>query len=473
MATKRDLFQSYQFSLRRVVSGLVLRETDPAQTPLRRLGGAMFGSVMVAVLAVAVSGVIGVINGGGNTTWKDAGEVFLEEETGATYAWLEDPQTREFALHPVLNYASAALLVGNPTPVSVSQASLAGAPRGPRLGIAGAPDSIPQPDSFLADPWVMCSGMTKTETGDLTPRTTLLVGQSDPGGNSIGDGSLLLADMNSDAVYLVWHGHRFLLPDPDPAITALGLRDAPQIEVGPALLDSLPVGQEIKPLATSSAGQSSSAVKQYKVGQVLVDATTKQFYLVRKDDLRNISEVEANVTLSAPGTSAAYDGKSPTALEVDNAVVTAAPREDLPPSSFDDAPRDIPTPAQVSSASSTVCASLGSNSAELDVAVDPSSEDDQYALATPQRTSNGTVLADQVLVRGGHAVYVRSAQSPTATDGALYLVTDEGVRFAVPGEQAAAALGLDQVSPVTMPATLVARIPEGPALDPVSARASG
>lgn len=473
MATKRDLFQSYQFSLRRVVSGLVLRETDPAQTPLRRMGGAMFGSVMVAVIALAITGVIGVIKGGGNTSWQDGGAVIIEEETGATYAWLEDPETKKFALHPVLNYSSAALLVGSSTPVSVSQASLAEAPRGPRLGIAGAPDSIPPKDSFETGAWTLCSGPAKTRSGSVLPRTSLLVGQQHPEGTPVGDGSLVLSDSDTGAVYLLWNGHRFGLPEPDPAITALGLRDAPKIEVGTALLTSIPEGAAIEPITTPAAGSPSTVVPGQKVGQVLVDSTTQQFYLVREHDLRNLSPVEASVTLSDPGTAAAYGGATPEAVAVDNAAVTSVPREDLPAAKFSDPPRKIPTPAPVESTTSTVCASYSSGSSQINVVVDASTEGDDYAIASPEQTVNGTVMADEIQVTGGHAAYVRSVQSATATDGPLYLVTDEGMRFAVPNQEAAGALGLGGITPVTMPATLVARIPEGPALDPVSARSSG
>ncbi|WP_153506283.1 type VII secretion protein EccB [Cumulibacter manganitolerans] len=473
MATKRDLFHSYQFSVRRVVSGLVLRETDPAQTPLRRMGGAMFGSVMVAVLALAVTGVVGVIKGGGNTSWKDGGSVIVEKETGATYAWLQDAGTKEFALHPVLNYSSAALLVGSPDPVSVSHASLIDVPRGPRLGIPGAPDSIPPSEDFAAGPWTLCSEPAKTDAGMVAPSTALLVGTQRSAGTSVGAGSIVVKDAQTAAVYLLWNGHRFRLPQADVALTALGLRDAPQIEVGTAMLTSLPEGPAIAPLSTPAAGTPSSVVAGRAVGQVLVDKTTKQFYLVRAKDLRSISPVEASVTLSAPATAAAYGGSTPTAVEVDNAVVTSVPRVDLPPATFNDAPREIPEPAPVAGTANTVCATFASGSAKLDLAVDAPVEGAQLAPATAARTENGTVLADRVLVPGGHAALVRSIQSASATDGPLFLVTDQGIRFAVADEEAAAALGLDAITPLEMPATLVARIPAGPALDVVSARSPG
>lgn len=470
MASKRDLFQSYQFSVRRVVSGLVQRETDPAQSPLRRMGGAMFGSVMLAVLALAVTGVIGVIKGGGNKSWQDGGAVIVEEETGATYAWLQDPETQEYRLHPVLNFASAALLVGGAEPISVSHASLEEAPRGQRLGIAGAPDSIPPAESFDDGPWTLCSEPAQTDSGVVVPSTALLVGHPRSEGTAIGDGSIVLHDVQTEAIYLVWNGHRFLLPEPDSAVTALGLRDAPQIDVGTAMLTALPEGNPIAAVTTGYPGVPSSLVPGRSVGQVIVDSTTEQYYLIREGDLRNLSAVEAAVTLSSPEVAKAYGGGTPQAIEVDTATVVAAPRVDLPAPAYNDPPRDIPEPAPVAAQSSTVCASFTPGVAEIEIAVDATAEGEEYAVATPERTQEGAVLADRVLVTGGHAVLVRSVQSAIATEGALYLVTEEGRRFAVPNEEARGALGLADLQPVPMPAALVARIPEGPALDPISAR---
>jgi hypothetical protein len=65
MASKKDQLQSYQFLVQRFVSALVMRETDPAQMPFRRLAGAAFASVMVAVLALAGVGIYGLLRPGG------------------------------------------------------------------------------------------------------------------------------------------------------------------------------------------------------------------------------------------------------------------------------------------------------------------------------------------------------------------------------------------------------------------------
>jgi ESX secretion system ATPase EccB len=60
--------------------------------------------------------------------------------------------------------------------------------------------------------------------------------------------------------------------------------------------------------------------------------------------------------------------------------------------------------------------------------------------------------------------------SSTATSGAATIVTDLGIRYPVPNDQALKALALPSSKVVDMPAGLVNRIPPGPTLDPDAAR---
>jgi hypothetical protein len=89
MASRRDLVQSIQFASRRVVSAVVLREPDPPEWPNRRLGGAGFASLMVAVIAMAAVGVYGMVVHGGKTSWRDGRSIVVVAETGATYVYIE------------------------------------------------------------------------------------------------------------------------------------------------------------------------------------------------------------------------------------------------------------------------------------------------------------------------------------------------------------------------------------------------
>src|SRR3954462_1333776 len=131
MATRRDQLHSYQFMTQRVISAFVMRETDPAQSPLRRGIGALFGGLMVAILIAAGFGVYGIITKNGTDTWKSDGSVVVEQETGASFVYLNGK------LNPTLNFASAKLAAGRPNPVvyRVGAGSLAEVPRGVTIGI--------------------------------------------------------------------------------------------------------------------------------------------------------------------------------------------------------------------------------------------------------------------------------------------------------------------------------------------------
>ncbi len=139
MASRSDQLHSHQFMLQRAVGALAMRDPDPVSSPMRRIGGALFASVMIAVLAVAAVGVYGVLRPGTGNAWRDGRAMIIEKETGARYVF------RDNVLYPVLNYTSAVLILGTSDPVTVSRSALEGVPRGTPMGIPGAPDPSARP----------------------------------------------------------------------------------------------------------------------------------------------------------------------------------------------------------------------------------------------------------------------------------------------------------------------------------------
>src|SRR5436305_1358672 len=72
MASRQDQLQSYQFTVQRTVSALVMRDPDPVQPPLRRVTGAALVGVLLATLGLAGAAVYGVL-AGGSGNWRDPG----------------------------------------------------------------------------------------------------------------------------------------------------------------------------------------------------------------------------------------------------------------------------------------------------------------------------------------------------------------------------------------------------------------
>ena len=152
MATRRDQFQSYQFLVQRVLSAFVMRETDPAQSPLRRGIGAAFAGAMIAIILCAGFAVFGLITKIGSGKWRVEGAVVIEKETGAPFVF------REGILYPMINYTSAVLAGEAPTKVfRESRRTLSRANRGNMLGIPNAPASLPDKKNTVSGPWTLCA----------------------------------------------------------------------------------------------------------------------------------------------------------------------------------------------------------------------------------------------------------------------------------------------------------------------------
>jgi type VII secretion protein EccB len=477
MASRRDQFQSYQFSVRRVISSLVLHETDPAQPPLRRMSGATFGGVMIAVLVLAVAGVIGVVKPSSTSTWQDGGKVIVVKETGARYVWLADQKTGKHYLYPVTNFASGALLANSTATIYVQAKDILNAPRGPLLGLPDAPDVLPPTDQLLGAPWTLCSLPAQTISGETTPNTALVVGRARTSGTPVGQSAFLLDNTESrDKAHeysLVWHGHSYPIPDPAPVLEGLTLHGQPQIQVGAAWMSALPAGKPLAVANVAGRGQHSTLVRGGVVGEVMVvqSAGGSQYYLLGQKHIQAITPVQADITLADPTVQkTVYGGRRPKAVPLSAAEANSVPQQGLPAPDPTNPPATKPAMASVNSDQSTVCASFNNAGLVPDVAVQAAVEGAALAPATQQRTQNGTVLANRVVVEPGWGSIVESMSSPTATSGSLFVVTDEGRRYGIASDDALQALGYSGVAPIQMPASLVARIPAGDALDPLAAQ---
>src|SRR5262245_26861446 len=143
MATRTEQLHSHQFARQRAVAALAMRDPDPPTSPLRRMGGALFAGIMLAVLAVAAVGIYGVLRPGSGSSWRDGRATIIEQETGARFVYLNA------TLHPVLNHTSAMLILGSNETRRVARQELLGVPRGPAVGIPGAPDPLPSREQLV------------------------------------------------------------------------------------------------------------------------------------------------------------------------------------------------------------------------------------------------------------------------------------------------------------------------------------
>ncbi|WP_158894701.1 type VII secretion protein EccB [Amycolatopsis anabasis] len=461
MASKRDLLQSHQFLAQRVISALVTNEPDPEQPPFRRPTGATVGSLVLAIVALVAVGVYGLVNPGGKTAWRDRPSVIVEKETGARYVYLDG------VLHPVTNYASALLTLGqHAETVSVSNDSLLGVPRGRQIGIPDAPDTLPPANKLLTGGWSICSRTVPQPSGATVDESVLLVGTGPSGGRSVTDAALLVDVPATGDQYLISNSHRHRIRASDTVTVGLALQSAPRTRTGMAVVDTLPAGAPIAPIRLADAGTPSTAVPQrtdLRAGQLLVVETSgeREYFLAEVDRLRPISPLQYDIQRADPDTRRAYGGGEPVGIPLGPAAAAEARREP----SEQTGPGTLPPTRPRFVNANTVCATYEPSAAAPVLHVDPQLPD-VPTMPTPRTTQHGMPMADRVHVEAGRAALVEVMPSAAANAGTLALITDQGKAYPLASPAVPGILGYGEAKPVRLPAEIVGRVPLGSGLDP-------
>jgi type VII secretion protein EccB len=462
MRTRREQVQAYRFVTRRIGSALLTGEPETTELPMRRLGLAVLASVMLGTIVLAGIGVYGAVRPGGGKPVDNS--IVIERETGARYVYVKQQ------LHPVLNYASARLVIGAPTPtvVTLSRNSLRNIPRGEPVGIPNAPDALPEPSSLRGLPWSTCS--MRRAPGSTTLAAHVLVGDHPDGGSPLGGDALLVAGGTSgDAPrYLVWNSHRLRVYN-NAVLAALEIAAAIPVPVDQAVLNSIPAGPDLQAGYVDQAGAVGATVNGAagKIGQVY--RSGDQYYLLLNRGLVTIGETMAKLLLA---------NGDPVIQIPATAVGAVQNTHRFEPDNF---PGAVPRLRNAATEPAMVCATYrgtdspdGSAMVELFPRPDDRLVQASANLPSAQVGSAGIRLADRVLVPGGQGALVRVLPAPDApaTGTTRYLITDQGIKYALPSDEADKVqqnLGYPDVTPTPVPSYLLALIPAGPALDPRAA----
>jgi type VII secretion protein EccB len=449
MISRRDQLQSYQFMNQRVISAFVMRETDPAQSPLRRGIGALFGGLMVAILVAAGFGIYGVLTRTGANQWQRDGSVVVERETGASFVYLRS------RLNPALNFASAKLAAGRPNPpvYRIAAKSLAGTPRGVTIGIAGAPASLPEPARQTGLPWAMCAITTDR------PTSVLVIGTPGPIGTALGNRGLLVTDNpGGETTHLVWQGRKFRIPERDTSVALFGPNQAPT-RIGTAWLNALPSGADIVPFDIRDLGDGSDAAPGLDIGDIVFTETGsgRQFNLILNDGRAPITALQQVVLSAAEGFG------EPRKIAVND--LTDIPESRALPAgdAATRGPEQVPELATVARDESA-CAVTTDAAKPPAVSVGGPAGAFNAAIPTSGTAGNGRPLADRIQVPGGRFALVRVPGS-----GGFTLVTDVGLRHPIPNLDALAGLGYNPAIAAEIPTALINSIPAGVTLDPAAA----
>lgn len=466
---QKDQAHAYRFLARRLSAALVSDDPDSPDAPMRRLAIASFGSVMVAALAVAGAGIYGVLRPGGDTAWKTGTSVILERQTGNRYLYLGGE------LHPVLNYASARLVLGQPTfaMVTVSQQSLLGTAVGQPIGIPGAPDALPTPATLTSGPWSACSLPAQDQSGAATAYVRLSVGRPATGSPLPADRGLLVTGQDG-TVYLIWNDKRFTIRGGQEALAALGYASTPPLVVGAALLTVLPQGPDLVAPTVPDLGSRGPVVAGHaaRVGQVFAASgggqagRPPQYYLALPGGLAPLSVTEADLMLADPKARGLYPPGALAAIEVPAASVAAVAT--LPPAGEPSLPGRPPGLRVIAGGQGAVCAvyQAGGDGSPVVRTYRVSAGQIPTRTGAAPAGALGVPLADQVRMSAGDGAVVRAVAVPGAGGGTIYLITSEGIKYPVPSAGVLTSLGLAGVSPVAVPAEVLGLLKSGPTLDP-------
>jgi type VII secretion protein EccB len=457
MVARYEQVRAYRFVTRRIVSAMLSGEPESNELPVRRLGMSLFGSLLVGMIVLAVVGIYGFINPSGGKPAEN--DIVIERESGARYVFIEG------RLHPVLNFTSARLIVGSPSPKvrTMSHKSLVNLPVGPPVGIRDAPDPPPPKKALLGLPWNVC-GVRVTGAGAAAAQ--LVIGRTPSGGVPLGEEALLVSASagNDLPLFLLWHDHRLKISD-RTTLTALELASITPMQIDRALLDAVTAGPDLTALKLPGAGQPSPKKVAGATAEIgTVYRSGQQFYVVTRNGLNAIGAVSAAL-LTANGKAAVEISATQAGQVLDNTAVE--------PEGF---PKAKP-PVRPGSADTTLCAQFGAagpggRQVPALSLYPPGSE--QLALDPDRSAVSGGTTADQVTIAEGHGALAQALPGADAqATGTVYLITDQGIRYPLQdtGEvKAQAALGYEGVKPVGVPASLLALVPRGPALDPEVAR---
>lgn len=478
MHSKRDQVQAHLFIMGRLASAMLRAEPDDVESPLGRTNrGAAIG-VVVAVLVCAGAFVFGLIQPGGNNSWRSGENLVVDKQTGARYLYLDG------RLHPVRNYASARLIAGGELGVTtVGTSSLAGTPHGSPVGIPDGPEALPGAGDLDRAPWLVCSGVDPRSTGVVEATTTLALG-TDPshaaaGARQLGEQDGLLVAGPDDATYLLWQGSRLRLDGRANAAEALGYGDVTPRPVSAAFLGSFPQGPDLSPAEVPGQGGKGPelAGNATVVGQLFridVPGSDSRYHLLAEEGLVPLTATGATLLLGDPRTrEKAYGGGAVTVETLGADTLTRY----LAPDSVSVAVNaarlpESPPKTVVADSGSAVCAAVDSTGEGVRVGTFVLPEKALPASVEPPaaETVPACLKVDSIAARAGKGSLVRAlSASGSAMGDTTYLVTDTGVKYRLLSQEGARALGYEGVEERTMPSPMLAMLPSGPDLTPEAA----
>ncbi|GGX34563.1 type VII secretion protein EccB [Streptomyces chryseus] len=521
MATRRDELAAYTFARKRTVAAFLAPSPGGSDEGAPRPIRTVMPSLAVGVVLVIGFIAWGVIKPSAPKGWDTPYEhIIVDSDSTTRYVVVKDKAANGKqvpTLHPVLNYASAKLLLdkGKGTVIEVpgKEIDKSGIPHGATLGIPYAPDRLPtKEDAEQAKTWAVCE-QPAPGSNTAIDRAVFVLDEEDAksvGGTGKVDARevLYVVDTRTRAEYLVdGKGNAFVLGG------SAGLNDTEMQQLRASVVGStakpqpvstewvrtLNPGGEISFPTVEGIGERTTLqqlpAEATTVGRVLKaeEAQGHQYYVVLKDRIALISPFVAALLMDSPSASKAYGDEQVAAIKAETSAIIGA-NGGISEAFYDDKgwPHDVPRQANPAATATEAARTTSCSVFSGSIGADAKPKLAAWAgAAYPKK-----VIADSLnaYVSSGSGLLFQEVAGAAEGGGATYLLTDTGLRYSLPSSNDSAAdktgtgassssedgasetdkartrLGYEKVSPTAVPQPYAEFIPKGPMLDTGSAK---
>lgn len=461
----RTQVTGYQFLARRTAMALTRWRVRMEIEPGRRQTLAVVASISAALVVCLGALLWSFISPSGQI---NESPIIADRDSGALYVRVGDK------LYPALNLASARLITGRPdNPHLVRSGQIANLPRGPLVGIPGAPSNF-APKTPPASSWLVCDTVA-TSTGVGAPSgvtVTVIDGVPDLSGHrQVLNGSDAVVLNYSGDAWVIRQGRRSRIDATNRSVLLpLGLTPEQVSMAKPmsrALYDALPVGPELTVPDVQNAGSPASFPgAPGPVGTVIVTpqiSGPQQYSLVLADGVQTLPPLVAQILQNAgPGNTKPVTVE-PSAL----AKMPVVNKLDL--SSYPDTPLNVMDIRENPATCWWWQKTSGENRARIQVVsgstIPVATKDASKVVSLVKADTTGRE-ADQVYFGPDYANFVAvTGNDPGAkTTESLWWLTDAGARFGVDDTRdVREALGL-KTMPSLAPWVALRLLPQGPTL---------
>ncbi|MFJ9589841.1 type VII secretion protein EccB [Streptomyces acidicola] len=530
---RRDELAAYTFARKRTVAAFLAPSPGGSEEGAPRPVRTVMPSLAVGVVLVIGFIAWGVIKPTAPKGWDTPGEyIIVDSDSTTRYVVLPDKETKAKTLHPVLNYASAKLLLdkgkGSVIEVPGKEIDKSGIPHGATLGIPYAPDRLPaKDDAEKAKTWAVCE--RPAPGSDSAIDRAVFVLDSDDAKVLKDDRrvdnreALYVIDPKTEQEYLVdGKGNAFVLGGGSSQSGQPGLDNTAMEQLRAAVIGTgktpQPVSQEwlrtlheggvISFPAIPGIGGTTSVEglpeEARTVGRVLKasEAQGDQYYVVLKDEVATISPFVANLLRNSPQAKLAYGTDDIEDIKADTSAIIEA-NGGGSDKFFDDRGWPQEPPQQANPAAVETDEARNTSCSVYSGKIGPDKKPELSAWAGANYPKK--VIADSLsaYVSSGSGLLFQEVTGRAAGGGATYLLTDTGLRYSLPANNDSAAgseaegngtgssdsssssssdggasetdkartrLGYEKVAnPAIVPQTWATFIPKGPTLDTGSA----